>query len=160
MSLIHYAEQNNLEKIIELVKNGIDLNKKQHHYYETALIAASHNGNFKIVKYLVQHNCMINEKDNDGLAALMWASCSGQLKIVKYLVKYGADINKKSKNGWTALIPGAFYGRIDVVKYLIKHGAKINNKDIDGTSLTWSFLIHNFKIMKWLNKIVLKRIKC
>jgi len=49
MSLIRCAGHGNLEKIIKLIKNGIDVNEKNISG-DTALMPASIWGHFKIVK--------------------------------------------------------------------------------------------------------------
>jgi len=110
MSIITYAGENNLAKIIE----GY-----------TALIMASFSGHFDTVKYLVEHNSEINEKDNDGFTALIWASRCGHFKIVKYLVQHNCLINEKTNYGNTALILASYYSHFKIVKYLVQNNAKI-----------------------------------
>jgi len=102
MSIVYYAEKNNLKKIIELVDQGADVNEKDNEF--TALIAASNYGHFEIVKYLVEHNADVNQQDKYESTALMFASRWKNCQIVKYLVKHGVDINKKDKYESTALI--------------------------------------------------------
>jgi len=124
-------------------------NKNQH----TLLMVASSRGRFDTVKYLVQHNCMINEQDNGGLTALIFASSMGRNRIAKYLIDNGALLELKDEWGQTALFKAAMLGHFKILKYLIKHNAIINTGDIfSNSSLKISYAND-------LKKIVFKRIK-
>jgi len=82
--LIEAAENGNLEKIKELVKNGADVNSISD-YGDTALMLASQYGQLEVVKYLLEKSADIHTKDEDGKTALMWASENGYTKIVELL---------------------------------------------------------------------------
>jgi len=88
MSIADCIRKNDFNGILRLVKNGLSNNFKGN----SILIYASARGRYEIVKYLVQHNAEINEKDSTGCTALIWALINKHFKIVKYLIKHGAFI--------------------------------------------------------------------
>ena len=63
-----------------------------------ALLLASENGHFGMVKYLLENGADINSKDKDSNTALVFSSENGNLEIVKYLVENGADVNSMDEN--------------------------------------------------------------
>ena len=97
------ASNGNLEAIKECVlQNDVFVNAKNNNG-ETALVLASINGHFEIVKYLVEHGADVNVQDKWDWTALINASHNGHLEIVKYLVANGADVSIKNNNDETAL---------------------------------------------------------
>ena len=54
------------------------------------LYYSAFNGDFEVVKYLVEHGADIHAYDDE---ALRWSAASGHLKVVKYLVEHGANIH-------------------------------------------------------------------
>ena len=65
-------------------------------YGLTALVNASANGHFEIVKYLLQNGADVNATCKYKETTLKVASKKGHLEIVKYLVENGADENDKA----------------------------------------------------------------
>ena len=67
------AENGNLEKVKECIKNGANVNAK--YCDDTALMYASKNGHFEIVEYLVrQYGADVSIKGSNGWNALIWVS--------------------------------------------------------------------------------------
>jgi len=154
MSIVKYASQNNLIKIIELVNIGHDINEKDNDG-DTALIMASYHRNFEIVKYLVQHDCLLNEKDSCKNTALIYASIKGHFDTVKYFVKHNAEINNKNIIENTSLIEASRYGHFKIVKYLVYHGAEINSKNSNNNT---AIIVASHNIVKFFKNVALKRI--
>jgi len=172
MALANYAFHGNFEEVKRLIKNGSDINEKGREG-NTALSHAS-TLDIKIVKYLVQHNCLLDETNNYGCTALMVACSANNPQIVKYLVKHNCLINIQDYEGLSALmwnLSGNYgydyeydYGsnvfmnkRYKICKCLIKHGSFINVKNkFRKTAISYA---EYYKEIKYLQKIVLKRIK-
>lgn len=117
--LFEAIAKNDIEKVKNLIKNGINVNAVGHGD-RTVLIDAAWKGHLEIVKYLVENGADINAKDNSGRTALIWASYEGKLGVVKYLVDKGADINVKDNEGYTALIWALIFEKLNVVEYFIE----------------------------------------
>lgn len=61
----------------------------------TALIVASHNGNIKIVKSLLERGADPNKKDKQGFSAIDYASRYGYKECLEILKKYQRDSHKE-----------------------------------------------------------------
>jgi uncharacterized protein len=127
-------------KIVEaLVKSGADINKKgtdkkQKIFNSSALIAASANGNFDIVKTLLEANADKNITDDTGLTPLMSAAYMGNDNVVELLIQKGASIEQKDEQGYTALMFASNAGKINSVKILLDNKANVNAKDKDNST--------------------------
>jgi len=148
MSIVIFAIWGNLDKIIKLVNNGASVNEKING--DTAIMMASRHGHFEIVKYLVQHNCLINEKNMHWCPALIEACINGHFKIVKYLIRNNANIDM-------AFVEAFFYKRFKIVKYLIKHGARIKVYN-PHTEIIYYDKNKKNNTVYYLHKIIFKRL--
>jgi len=93
--LIEAAEEWNLKKVKELVKQGADVNAVDH-CGGTALTYAAIGDNLDIVKYLIEeHGADVNAVDEWGRTVLMYAAEKGNLDMVKYLIEHGEEEMKK-----------------------------------------------------------------
>lgn len=131
--LFDAAENGDVKKVEELIKQGANVNAKDVEDY-TALINASSNGHKEIVELLIKYKADVNAIDNLGWSVLMHASINGNKDIVKLLLKNKADINAKNKYGLTALMFASVSGHKDIVEILIKNNADINAKDVNSSS--------------------------
>jgi len=111
-------------KKIRFSEGNIDINCADSHGC-TALIYASANGHFDVVKYLSEQGAEANIKDSLGWTALAFAALNGHLKTVQYLIENGgADKNAKDKDNWTVLMYAVLKNHTDVVQYLLKKGVQ------------------------------------
>ena len=109
---------------IKIVKYFIKLDKSSLESYDNyALRIACKNGNYKIVKFLINNGANILTNDNYCLRI----SCkNGWFKIVKLLIREGVDINCKFNN---PILLASRYGHCNIIKLLIKKGAQVNYGD-------------------------------
>ena len=111
-----------------LRQSGADVNARCEK--NTLLHYASEEGNWKIVKYLLENHADIdvNLLNDDGDSALAIACKKGNLEIVENLLrKSGVDLNiqfGKSKN--TLLHYASKGGNLEIVKYLLENHADID----------------------------------
>lgn len=122
--LILAAQKGDLDVIIALLEHGA--NPCESNGHSSALIEASHFGNYDIVKILLEKGAFINQKTLTGTTALMRASQEGHANIVKMLISYNADIECKTQDGMNALILAARRGHLDVVQILLRIGCRVN----------------------------------
>ena len=117
----------NFESIINLIKNGADVNIQDNNEEvsgNTALMMAAVENRIDIVKILIAANANLNLQNENGTTALMWAAMSGQ-EIVKFLIDAGADINLKENDGWTALRYARRTEDMDIIKLLESKDTKL-----------------------------------
>ena len=98
------------------LRHGADI----HIHDDYPLRYAAEQGNFEVVKFLVDRGADIHIY---GDYALTWASTNGNLKMVKYLVEHGADVHGSNDH---SLRYAVLNNDLEMVKYLVKHGADIH----------------------------------
>jgi ankyrin repeat protein len=95
----------------------------------TALMLASKNGNYKIVKLLTDNGANCNISDGPyGTTPLILASMKGHKDVVTLLLGKNADFDFKNKWDITALIWASANGYTEVVKVLLEKGANPASK--------------------------------
>ena len=100
--LINAAANGDLEKVIELLNKGVNVN---------ATFAR-------------------DGSEMSGMTALMVASLRGYSNTVAELIKRGANVNQKRYTGETPLMLAAFNGDAGIIKALVRAGADPNVKVI------------------------------
>ncbi len=111
------------------------------------------NGNFEIVKYLVDNGAKINVANPVGQTPLAFAARFGYENIVKYLLAKDANTNlSDSVYKLTPLIACSIGGNAEIGKMLIEKGALINQCDgINNHSpLIWASIYGNLAFVKML----------
>ncbi len=98
----------------------------------TELIAASFNGQNKVVQNLLDAKADVNAGDAHGGFALGMASYCGHQEIVQMLLAAKADVNVMKGDGPTALMSASRGGQNEVVKMLIAAKADVNAKTSHG----------------------------
>ncbi|MCE5346626.1 MAG: ankyrin repeat domain-containing protein [Bacteroidales bacterium] len=131
--LIYAVIYNRLEAVQTLLSYKPLLDKTTWNY-ETALLIAVKNRNFKITEALIRAGAQIDYPDGYGATALHYASINGYLDIVDLLLYYDAKINSQSVEGTTPLLASIQSGYADVADLLIQNGADIEKKDNNGIS--------------------------
>ena len=132
MELVEESKDGNLERVKNLLKEGVDINFLYDKW--TPLIGASQYGHLEIVKLLLENGADINLGNKIGWNPLLVASrnsnTTSNVETVKELLKYGADVDLRTNKGWTALMMSARYSNTDsnveTVKELLKYGADFN----------------------------------
>ncbi|XP_070613964.1 ankyrin-2 isoform X1 [Erythrolamprus reginae] len=131
-SFLRAARAGNLDKVVEYLKGGIDINTCNQNGLN-ALHLAAKEGHVGLVQELLERGSAVDSATKQkGNTALHIASLAGQAEVVKVLVKEGADINAQSQNGFTPLYMAAQENHIDVVKYLLENGANQSTATEDG----------------------------
>ena len=126
--LIGAIENNDYKKIVQLIRDGVDLNEsinvevKDCAYVGNVLCLAAAYGNLEIVRLLIQHGMDPNAFAN-GLLPLHVAARRGHLEIVKMLIgEYGTDPLTLTESGHgqePALHFAATGNHVEVVQYLL-----------------------------------------
>ncbi|XP_013922142.1 PREDICTED: ankyrin-3-like [Thamnophis sirtalis] len=130
-SYLRAARAGNLEKALDYLKNGVDINICNQNGLN-ALHLASKEGHIEVVSELIQRGANVDAATKKGNTALHIASLAGQTEVVKVLVTNGANVNAQSQNGFTPLYMAAQENHLEVVKFLLDHGASQSLATEDG----------------------------
>ncbi|XP_015266493.1 PREDICTED: ankyrin-2 [Gekko japonicus] len=130
-SFLRAARAGNLDKVVEYLKGGIDINTCNQNGLN-ALHLAAKEGHVGLVQELLERGSAVDSATKKGNTALHIASLAGQSEVVKVLVKEKANINAQSQNGFTPLYMAAQENHIEVVKYLLENGANQSTATEDG----------------------------
>ena len=96
------------------------------------VMAAALEGEFDILKMLIQNNADLNLVNDDENNALWFACFTEDLLIIDLLIQHGINIDHQNVNGATSLIYAASAGKQEVIKALINAGADTNKMTLDG----------------------------
>ncbi|XP_032869910.1 ankyrin-1 isoform X2 [Amblyraja radiata] len=130
-SFLRAARSGNLDKLLDYLKNGAEINTCNQNGL-SALHLASKEGHVKVVSELLHNGIDLEAVTKKGNTALHIAALAGQEQVVKELVDYGANINAQSQKGFTPLYMAAQENHLDVVKFLLENGANQNVATEDG----------------------------
>ncbi|XP_039627381.1 ankyrin-3 isoform X10 [Polypterus senegalus] len=130
-SYLRAARAGNLEKALDYIKNGVDINICNQNGLN-ALHLASKEGHVEIVAELIKLEANVDAATKKGNTALHIASLAGQAEVVKVLVRSGANVNAQSQNGFTPLYMAAQENHLEVVKFLLDNGASQSIATEDG----------------------------
>ncbi|XP_062415866.1 ankyrin-3-like isoform X5 [Pungitius pungitius] len=125
------ARAGNLEKALDYLKNGVDINICNQNGLN-ALHLASKEGHVEVVAELIKRGANVDASTKKGNTALHIASLAGQTDVVKELVTHSANVNAQSQNGFTPLYMAAQENHMDVVQFLLDHGSSQSIATEDG----------------------------
>lgn len=118
--------------VLELLKAGANpnlANKKG----ATPLAAASHKGNVRIMKYLIDAGAQVNAyNSSSGSTPLIQAAHFGHLEAVQLLLHHNASGDFHNLKGTTALMRASQEGHLEISRSLIIAGADVNRKNHEG----------------------------
>uniref|UniRef100_A0A8C2D4H4 Ankyrin 3 n=1 Tax=Cyprinus carpio TaxID=7962 RepID=A0A8C2D4H4_CYPCA len=130
-SYLRAARAGNLEKALDYIKSGVDINICNQNGLN-ALHLASKEGHVEVVAELIKLGATVDAATKKGNTALHIASLAGQVDVVKELVTHRANINAQSQNGFTPLYMAAQENHLDVVKFLLDNGSSQSIATEDG----------------------------
>uniref|UniRef100_A0A3Q2CIX3 Ankyrin 3 n=1 Tax=Cyprinodon variegatus TaxID=28743 RepID=A0A3Q2CIX3_CYPVA len=125
------ARAGNLEKALDYLKNGVDINICNQNGLN-ALHLASKEGHVEVVAELIKQGANVDAATKKGNTALHIASLAGQTDVVKELVTNGANVNAQSQNGFTPLYMAAQENHLEVVQFLLDNGSSQSIATEDG----------------------------
>ncbi|XP_038152955.1 ankyrin-3-like isoform X42 [Cyprinodon tularosa] len=126
------ARAGNLEKALDYLKNGVDINICNQNGLN-ALHLASKEGHVEVVAELIKQGANVDAATKQkGNTALHIASLAGQTDVVKELVTNGANVNAQSQNGFTPLYMAAQENHLEVVQFLLDNGSSQSIATEDG----------------------------
>ncbi|XP_061832981.1 uncharacterized protein ank2a isoform X1 [Nerophis lumbriciformis] len=119
-SFLRAARAGNIDKVLEFLKNGVDISTCNQNGLN-ALHLAAKEGHQDLVEELLDRGAPVDSSTKKGNTALHIASLAGQKEVVRLLVKRGADVNSQSQNGFTPLYMAAQENHLEVVRYMLEN---------------------------------------
>jgi ankyrin repeat protein len=138
-SLPDLVEAKRRDAALELVGAGHDVNERSVDG-TTALHWAVYQGDFDLVKRLLERGADPNVRNDYGVTAIATAAVEADFAIVRALLDAGAEVDSPNAEGQTVLMAVARTGRVDTAKLLLDRGADVNAKEQWGgqTALMWA----------------------
>uniref|UniRef100_A0A8C1IRZ1 Ankyrin 3a n=1 Tax=Cyprinus carpio TaxID=7962 RepID=A0A8C1IRZ1_CYPCA len=130
-SYLRAARAGNLEKVLDYLKTGVDINICNQNGLN-ALHLASKEGHVDVVAELLKLGANVDAATKKGNTALHIASLAGQEEVVRELVTNGANVNAQSQNGFTPLYMAAQENHLDVVRFLLENNSSQSIATEDG----------------------------
>nr|XP_021323072.1 ankyrin-3 isoform X22 [Danio rerio] len=130
-SYLRAARAGNLEKVLDYLKTGVDINICNQNGLN-ALHLASKEGHVEVVAELLKLGANVDAATKKGNTALHIASLAGQTEVVRELVTNGANVNAQSQNGFTPLYMAAQENHLDVVRFLLENNSSQSIATEDG----------------------------
>ncbi|XP_035982763.1 ankyrin-3 isoform X4 [Fundulus heteroclitus] len=130
-SYLRAARAGNLEKVLDYLKSGVEINICNQNGLN-ALHLASKEGHVEVVAELLKLGATVDAATKKGNTALHIASLAGQADVVKELVTNGANVNAQSQNGFTPLYMAAQENHLEVVRFLLENNASQSIATEDG----------------------------
>ncbi|WP_455207260.1 ankyrin repeat domain-containing protein [Kaarinaea lacus] len=115
-ALIYAMEKQRRSIVLQLIRNGADVNSKRASDGATPLIVAAQMGDYQLVNTLITAGASIEEYNQEKCTALIVAAKENNNNIVKKLLSVGANINAVDDGGLNALKHAQDRGHRDVVK--------------------------------------------
>jgi len=145
---------NIFDSVKEILKYKPDIDYYNNHY-DCAILLAIYNGNYEMVKLLIDNGADVNlilddEKKHrqNEISPISTSVYNGDYKITKLLIDNGADVNymKVGSEIKSPLIYSAIKGYYEIAKLLIMNGADINYQYNDCNAFNYALYNKCYKI--------------
>lgn len=136
-----YCENNQIDKAIELVRKGLDINTKNESGLKLIQLVCFYHINKKHSMKLIK---LLHEKGSNLENIIYWI---GNIELIKFLLENAVDINeKKPTNGDTCLIKHVkdYITYIPLYIFLLENGADPELKNFDGKNAL-DYLVRNIE---------------
>jgi len=128
--ILHAANLNETDKVVDLLRRGMDVNTTDAQG-STLLMIAVRGNNIELVRFLLANRVNALRKNNYGDTALMIAALQGNANIVQLMLEHKINPNH---SGWNALHYAAYGGKEQIIALLLAAGADVNQKAPNGQS--------------------------
>ena len=113
--LVLAAREGRVERVRELLAQGIPPNAPESRNGHRALHQAAEAGRREVVEVLLEHGADPRGRDGNGYTPLMWAAQAASVEVGRRLLDAGAEVDDSSDTGETALtqlVGGSFHRQI------------------------------------------------
>jgi ankyrin repeat protein len=132
--LFDAIEDNDIETVKELIKQGMDLNIINEEG-KPAIILAVELKRRRIAEIMLDtDNINVDVRDETGTSLFMWICKNVELDLFERVINKGVQINDANEDGMTPIMFAAQSGYIDAIMTLIKRKAYMNAQNKDGNT--------------------------
>lgn len=128
--ILHAANEGETDKVVDLLRRGMDVNTADQQGTTLLMIAARGN-NQELVRFLLDNRANAQRRNRYGDTALMLAALQGHAEVVRLMLERKVEPNQ---SGWNALHYAAFENRAAIAALLIAAGAQVNALAPNGQS--------------------------
>jgi len=154
--LVEQSGKGNKSRVMELIKSGVDVDSRDREKHLTALMAASSNGKYDIVKFLIESGADVNIENDEGVTAfsLSYGYENDSERIKKLLISAGADLKNIGGRASSQFINTMYYGKFDrnFFDMLINAGADVNRINYGETPLMHAVTTKSIDVVKYMVK--------
>lgn len=126
--ILHAAHQDETNKVVDLLRRGMDVNTSDSQGTTLLMIAARGN-NLELARFLIENRANAQRRNRYGDTALMLAALQGHTEMVRLMLERKLDPNL---SGWNALHYAAFENRGEIATLLLAAGADIDARAPNG----------------------------
>ena len=112
-----------LPRIMKLVREGANINARDHLRRTPAMRCCEGNGHHVILYFLIASGADLEATSIFSETALHVATKANDLKCVLLLLKQGVSVDRVSRSGVTALWSACYGGYHDIISLLLEYGA-------------------------------------
>ncbi|BBB26731.1 ankyrin repeat domain-containing protein [Amphritea japonica] len=126
--LVGAAVNQDLERVEQLIQQGVDLNVLDEEEGLAALHVAVLNNDLKLARLLLENGADINLKTMNQYSPIHIGAQAGSFEVIEYLVQLGIDINTLDGDG-DSVLQHALYGEnVELSNWLLDQGVVVTNK--------------------------------
>ncbi|CAM9142829.1 unnamed protein product [Chrysoparadoxa australica] len=136
--LYRAAAEGNAEQIVELVRQGADVETRAGRFCWKPIYAAALRGHLDCVRALLEAGADADlhiascDETSCGWTPLHAAAQEGQFQVLRLLIQHGANLDLMTQERWTPLLQATLWGKADCALALIKAGADVWVRDVYG----------------------------
>lgn len=124
-----------LDKAIELIKNGANIEYKEESKGNFPLLICARKGYIEIAYVLLKAGANVNQSNNYGTTALMATARHGHSELLQLLILLKADVNAKSRDGDNALMSAKRHNQQECADILIKEQAYLTHRNLENETI-------------------------
>lgn len=124
-----------LDKAIELIKNGANIEYKEESKGNFPLLICARKGYIEIAYVLLRAGANVNQLNSYGTTALMATARHGHSELLQLLILLKADVNAKSRGGDNALMSAKRHNQQECADILIKEQAYLTHRNLENETI-------------------------
>lgn len=130
-----YNEENELDKIIELIYKGANIEYKNEKKGDYSLLICSRKNYLKTFIVLLKTGANVNQLNNYLTTSTMAAARHGNKEILELLILMKADVNARCLDGDNAVMSAKRHNQIECFNILMNAHAYLNNRNLTNQTI-------------------------